>query len=270
MQRAIGPMLGLALGGLGCALLTPYPGGGDPGDALAEGGSGSPFDSGKAQDPLFDPAIDNSVSIITNVQKVIAIPGSAFTIDLSFSAENSNVVGGGIQFPGSDEVQWTFIEGLEGTQSGDIRFGYVVAKEVCADIPNLCHEIVTTQFAVARNSGGGDIDGDGTKDGEFVVSPGKEVSVVLQCATCDSPSCQDLLPPEECFFCGQPDVCVEYFDRCLDEGKPNFGMSEADLFDSLFGATGILWSTVSGCSLGEAACENAQQDAEAMPDVCGL
>ena len=67
-------------------------------------------------------------------------------------------------------------------------------------------------------------DGDGTKDGEFVVSPGKEVTVVLQCATCDSQSCQDLLPPDECFFCGQPDICNQYFDRCLAEGQPNFGM----------------------------------------------
>jgi hypothetical protein len=270
MQRAIGPALGLALGGVGCALLTPYPGGGDPVDAIVEGAGSSPFDTGDSRDPLFDPAIDDSVSIVSNIDTVIAIPGSAFTIDLSFVAENSNVVGGGIQFPGSDEVQWTFIDGLEGMASGDIRFGYVVAKEVCNDIPNLCHEIITTQFAVARNEGGGDIDGDGARDGEFVVSPGKEVTVVLQCATCDSQSCQDLLPPEECFFCGQPEVCGDYFDRCLAEGQPNFGMSEADLFDSLFGENGILWSSVAGCSLGEAACENAQENAETEPDVCGL
>jgi hypothetical protein len=270
MQRAIGPCLGLALGGLGCALLTPYPGGGDPVEAIVDGAGNSPFDTGMAQDSLFDPAIDKSVTIVSNIDDVIAIPGSAFTIDLSFIAENSNVVGGGIRFPGSEEVQWTFIEGLEGMPSGDIRFGYVVAKEVCEGIPNLCHEIITTQFAVARNDGGGDIDGDGTKDGEFVVSPGKEVRVILQCATCDSQSCQDLLPPEECFFCEQAPVCNEYFERCLAEGKPNFGMSEADLFESLFGVDGILWSTVAGCSLGEKACENAQKDAETEPDVCGL
>lgn len=270
MQRVIGPVIGLALGALGCALLTPYPGGGDPVDALVDGAGDSPFNTGDPQDPLFEPAVDDSVSIVSNVDDVVAIPGSAFTIDLSFVAENMNVVGGGIRFPGSEEVQWTLIEGLEGMAGGDIRFGYVVATEVCAEIPNLCHEIKTTQFAVARNPGGGDVDGDGSSDGEFVVSPGKEVTVILNCASCESESCQELLPPGSCFECPQPEICNEYFERCLDEGKPNFGMAEADLFDNLFGPDGILWSSQAGCSLGATACENAQEDAEDMPDVCGL
>ncbi len=269
MKRAIGPALGLALGGWGCALLNPYPGGGDPVDALVDGAGGSPFDTGTSQDALFDPAIDDSVSIVSNVDQVVAIPGSAFTIDLSFIAENMNVVGGGIRFPGSDEVQWTLIEGLEGEASGDVRFGYVVAAEVCEDIPNLCHEIKTTQFAVVRNVVG-DVDGDGARDGEFVVSPGKEVSVILNCASCESASCQELLPPGSCFECQQATVCDDYFERCLAEGRPNFGMAEADLFDNLFGPDGILWSSQAGCNLGATACENAQEQAETMPDVCGL
>ncbi|MFO0631535.1 MAG: hypothetical protein U0168_01655 [Nannocystaceae bacterium] len=275
MQRpALGVVLALALAGVGCALLTPYPGGGDPVKAISDSTAGkgdSPFDTGDPQEPLFDPAIDDSVHVVTNVNDVVAIPGSSFVIDLAFVADNANVVGGGIQFPGSSEVQWTFIDGLEGMSSGDIRFGYVVDKNVCNDIPNLCHEIKTTQFAVARNAGGGDVDGDGSKDGEFVVSPGEEVTVVLQCATCDSPSCRDLLPDGECFFCAQPDVCKEYFDRCLAEGKPNASdESEVQLFDTLFGIDGILWSTRDGCVVGEGACTEAQKNAETMPDECGL
>lgn len=270
----VGVGLALATAALGCALLTPYPGGGDPNKALSDSGAGkggSPFDTGDPQEPLFDPAIDDSVKVVSNVDKVVAIPGSSFVIDLAFIAENANVVGGGIQFPGSSEIQWTFIDGLEGLSSGDIRFGYVVDKNVCNGIPNLCHEITTTQFAVARNAGGGDVDGDGSKDGEFVVSPGKEVKVVLQCSTCDSESCQDLLPAGECFFCGQPDVCVEYFDRCLAEGQPNaMDESEVQLFDTLFGEDGILWSTRDGCVVGEGACSKAQENAETMPDECGL
>lgn len=269
MARQLGAVLGVAIGALGCSLLTPYPGGGDPAEAIVDTASGKPFDEGTTQDPLFDPAIDSSVTAVTNVDDVIAIPGSAFTIDLGFTAENMNVVGGGIQFPGSDEIQWTFISELEGMASGDIRFGYVVAKEVCEDIPSLCHEILTKQFAVARNTQG-DVDGDGVDDGEFVVSKGVDVRVILNCASCESPSCQELLPPSECFQCVQPQVCKDYFDRCLAEGKPNFGMDEADLFDSLFGQEGVLWSSAGGCALGEKACEDAQAAAEEMPDVCGL
>jgi hypothetical protein len=270
VSRPVGVVLGLGLAVLGCQLLTPYPGGGDPADALAgSGGEDGTFDEGMTRGPLFDPAIDVSIKVTSNVDDVIAIPGSAFTIDLSFIADNANVVGGGVQFPGSDEIQWTFIDGLEGMTSGDMLFGYVVAKEVCADIPNLCHPIETTQFAVARNTKG-DVDGDGKDDGEFVVSPGKEVTVVLQCATCDSKSCQDLLPIGECFFCPQPDVCGDYFDRCLAEGQPNFDTAEADLFSALFGTEGILWSTRDGCAIGEGACEKAQMNAEAMPDECSL
>lgn len=253
-------------------MLDPYPGGGNPADALSDngGGSGSSFDRGEEQEPLFDPAIDSSVTVNSRLKKVVAIPGSAFTIDLGFVAQNENVVGGGIQFPGSEEVQWTFIEGLEGMGDGQIQFGYVVAREVCEGIPNLCHPIMTKQFAVARNPGGGDIDGDGTKDGEYVVSKPDDVLVILQCATCESKSCQELLEPQDCFYCGQPEVCSQYFDRCLAEGKPNAGTDEADLFETFFGEAGVLWSNAGSCASGEKACEDAQSHAEDLPDECGI
>ena len=78
------------------------------------------------------------------------------------------------------------------------HIGFVVDEQICGQVPNLCHEIKTEQFAVARNTVG-DVDGDGVPDGEFVVSRPVEVTVVLQCSTCESPSCQELLPELELF-----------------------------------------------------------------------
>lgn len=260
---------------LGCQLLTPYPGGGDPAKALGETRpeKGPGIEGGDEQDPLLDPAEDSSVSVRSRVEEpVLAIPGTAFLVELDFIAPERNVVGGGIRFPGSDEVQWTFINALvDDDGSIPIQFGYVVAQEVCDDIPNLCHEIVTEQFAVARNiAPGGDVDGDGKPDGEFVVSGPAEVRVVLMCATCDSKSCEELLPPGKCQHCGQPTTCREYYDRCLAEGQPNAGTDEADLFETFFGTGGVLWTVAAGCAAGEKACDEAQQNAQAEPDVCEL
>ncbi len=271
MERHPGIFVGLAVG-LGCSLLQPYPGGGDPADAVAasDDDGPSPFNTGDPQDPLDDPATDSTITVVSNLDRAVSVPGTAFTIDLGFVAKNANVVGGGIRFPGSEEVQWTFIDGLRGEKSGTLQFGYVVDMDVCEDIPNLCHEIMTTQFAVAENTGRADVDKDGTPDGQYVVSEGVEVPIVLQCATCDSTSCQDLLPIGECYYCGQPQICKDYFDRCLAEGRPNAGTDEAQLFDRLFGPEGVLWNNESGCALGENACDNAQQNASALPDECGL
>jgi hypothetical protein len=260
MLRYSGVTVGIVCAAIGCKLLEPYPGGGDPGDALAAGPMmGSPFDTGEPQEPLDDPPVDNSITISNRASDpTLAIPGAAFLVDLSFIATNRNVVGGGIRFPGSDEVQWTLIDALRDQENGNIQFGYVVDKNICDDIPNLCHEIVTEQFAVGQN-------GD-----EFVVSPGKPVRVVLQCATCESDSCEELLPPGTCFFCAQPQICVDYFDRCLAEGMPNAGSDEEDLFNTFFGEDGILWSTAEGCAVGEKTCEDAQENADELPEECGL
>lgn len=260
--------------GLGCVLLEPYPGGGAPGKALNdERPEGPGIQGGQEQEPLVDPAIDPNISVRSRApDPVLAIPGSALLVDLEFIAPQRNVVGGGIRFPGSDEVQWTFVGALEGDDGEmPIQFGYVVATEVCQDIPNLCHELETEQFAVSRNlAPDGDVDGDGQPDGEFVVSKPAAVRVVLMCATCESKSCEEVLPAGTCKQCGQPQVCRDYYERCLAEGKPNHGMQEEQLFDTFFGDDGVLWTTASGCAAGEATCEDAQQNAEAMPDVCGL
>jgi hypothetical protein len=255
---------------VGCQLLTPYPGGGDPASALSGSGSGI---EGQQEDPLIDPAIDSSVAVSSNADEpVLAIPGTAFLVDLNFTAPQRNVVGGGIRFPGSNEVQWTFINALiDDNGSMPIQFGYVVGQEVCDDVPNLCHKIVTEQFAVASNlAPGGDVDGDGKPDGEFVVSGPVEVEVVLMCATCESKSCQDVLPKGRCQQCGQPQVCRDYFERCLDDGKPNADTDEADLFETFFGVEGVLWTVAAGCAAGQKACEDAQERAEEEPDVCEL
>lgn len=252
--------LALALG-LGCTLLDPYPGGKDPASVLAGSGvGGSTFDQGEGQEPLVDPAEDASIGVIRNLTKVVAHPGSAFPIDLDFDAPGMNVVGGGISFEGSDEVQWTFIGDLEGEVMGNIRFGFVVDEAICSQVPSLCHEIKTQQFAVARNTKG-DVDGDGEDDGEFVVSRPVEVTVVLQCSTCESPSCQELLPAEECQSCGQPEVCQAYFDRCLDPtANPDVSAEDVAFFEGIFGLNGALWTTPSGCVAGEQACTGAEAD----------
>lgn len=260
---------------LGCQLLTPYPGGGDPGEALGDKrpAQGPGIEGGNEQEPLVDPAIDPDVTVRSQAEEpVLALPGTAFLVDLAFIAPERNVVGGGIRFPGSDEVQWTFIDSLVDDDGAmPIQFGYVVAKEVCEDIPNLCHELVTEQFAVARNTApNSDVDGDGEADGEYVVSRPAEVTVVLQCATCESQSCEDLLPPGTCQECTQPPQCRAYYERCLAPGKPNFDTKEADLFETFFGDKGVLWTTATGCVAGEQACNDAQADAETMPDVCEL
>ena len=258
----------------GCTLLTPYPGGGSPAGAISGSrpGGESPFDVGEERTPLVDPATDDSLSVSSNNDPAVAIPGSAFLIDLNFVAPEGNVVGGGIKFPGSDEIQWTFIEGLEGSTGMDpITFGYVTEVEICEDLPNLCHELVTEQFAVARNvAADGDVDGDGNSDGEFVVSPPVEVRVVLQCATCESQSCLDVLPAGTCQTCAQPEVCQEYYERCLAPGQPNADSDEAKLFENFLGTNGVLWSTRDGCAQGEVLCSRGQMMAEEFPDECGL
>lgn len=250
--------------GWGCTLLTPYPGGEDPAEVLGEGAG--TIEGGSEQEPLVDPAIDTSIAVTRNVTTVVAHPGSAFPVDLNFDAPGMNVVGGGISFPGSDEVQWTFIEGLEGETTGAITFGYVVDQEICGRVPDLCHEIRTEQFAVARNTVG-DVDGDGQSDGEFVVSGPVEVTVVLQCASCESPSCMEVLPEGECKSCAQPDACSDYFGLCLDPAtNPDVTEADAAFFDTIFGSGGALWTTPSGCAAGEQACEGALAEG----DTCRL
>ncbi len=223
--------------GFGCSLLTPYPGGEDP--VLAFLPSNAPGIPG-AEGPLVDPPIDPSVTAESLIDQVVARPGAAFPIHLDFVASNENVVGGGIRFPGSDEVQWTFVEGVNGEPTGEIRFGYVLADEACDDVGNLCHEINTEQFAVTQVGG------------EFQISEPVDVVVVLQCGTCESASCVDALP-DGCMSCGQPDVCVALYEACFAPGQP--GEDQVQSFNAFLGSDGALWSSDSACAQGEALCQ---------------
>ena len=248
--------------GVGCGLLTPYPGDEDPAGVLGGSGAGvggSPFDRGDPREPLIDPAEDQTIQVLSNQQVIIANEGEAFLVDLSFNASKSNVVGGGIQFEDRPEIQWTFLEQLVGQANGDIQFGYVVETGTCARIGNLCRKVSTKQFAVGSNADNSDVDGDGMADGDFVVSPPAEVDVILRCASCESPSCRELLEdtPGACNYCPQPALCNEVFNLCFAPGSPLEGTDEADSFDDLLGPDGLAWKIASSCDEGEALCQDA-------------
>jgi hypothetical protein len=222
----------------GCTLLLPYPGGGDPAEVfLPESAPGFP----DAQAPLVDPLTDLSVSAQSLIDVGLALPGAAFNIHLSFQAINQNVVGGGIRFPGSDEVQWTFIQGVTGLESGELRFAYVLANDACEELTNLCHEIQTEQFAVSQIGG------------EFLVSPPVKVPVVLQCATCDSQTCVELVPAGQCKTCSQPEACVTVYEECFTPGAP--AEDQAGVFQAFLGEDGALWASAGTCVQGEALCQ---------------
>ena len=222
----------------GCSLLLPYPGGEDPAEVfLPENAPGFP----DPQAPLVDPKTDPSVTAQSLIDVALALPGSAFNIHLSFQAPNQNVVGGGIRFPGSDAVQWTFIQGVSGLDSGELRFAYVLADDACDDVANLCHEIQTEQFAVSQIGG------------EFLVSEPVPVRVVLQCATCDSQSCLQVVPAGQCKTCSQPEACVTVYDECFAPGAP--AEDQAGVFEAFLGADGALWASAGTCAQGEALCE---------------
>lgn len=247
--------------GVGCGLLAPYPGGEKAAVVLGEAsgpGGESPLQDGLVQSPLVDPAIDDSITVVPNANPLIAIPGQSFVIDLHYVSQRGSVLGGGIQFPGSDRVQWTLIDTLRGTTSGDIRFAYAVPADICDDVANLCHEIVTKQFAVGANvTPGTDIDGDGEPDGQYVVSEPAEVRVVLRCASCESASCLDALPGGECLSCTQPQECSEAYDLCFAPDRPKDGTDEARQFQLFFGVDGIAWKTQASCSAGSTFCADA-------------
>ncbi|RMG98692.1 MAG: hypothetical protein D6705_05340, partial [Deltaproteobacteria bacterium] len=129
MRRFAGWRLGVALvlsASAACALLEPYPGGGDPAEALQKDGAGPT--GGTPQDPLIDPPTDTSVSVVSEISCpddtdkgcVLALPGTGFPVHLSFVAQAGNVVGGGIRIEGSNEVQWTLLADVMGEVSGEL------------------------------------------------------------------------------------------------------------------------------------------------------
>jgi hypothetical protein len=226
--------------GLSCGLLLPYPGGGDPAAAFSLADGGIP----DAEEPLTNPPTDDEVNVINNFDDiVVAVPGGSFPISLNFQAPSQNVVGGGIRFAGSDEVQWTLLTSVMGQSTGDVAFSYVVSPEACEDVGNLCHEISAEQFVITNV-------GD-----EFHVSEAVSVTVVLQCATCTSTSCLDILPPGACQECSQPEACQDLFATCYGPGSPWEGTAEENVFNQFLGAQGSLWKSTETCVEGEALCK---------------
>ncbi len=250
MLRSTGLRVGVALAfsmACACVLLEPYPGGGDPGDALAKGQAGPP---GMAQDPLVDPPEDPSVMVLNAINCpadpdkgcVLALPGTGFPVHLTFNAPAANVIGGGISVEGSNEVQWTLLGDVSGQTAGDIQFSYLLPDDVCDGIPNLCHVIETKQFAVTS---------------DLKVSKPVVVKVVLQCASCDSASCQQALPANACQECVQPDTCKMLGDVCFAPGKPGENTDAETIYDAFLDEDGALWSSEMGCAQGEPICQKA-------------
>jgi hypothetical protein len=230
----------------GCTLLHPYPGDGDPREALVDHqGSGLP----DPEQPLLDPPTDPDVSVLNNLEDVVvALPGGTIPVSLDFQAPARNVLGGGIRFEGTQEIQWTILERVRGEQSGDVEFGYVVAKDACEDLANLCHEIAAEEFVVTD------------RGGEIHVSAPLPVTIVLQCATCDSQSCLESLPAGACQQCVQPEACKELYLACYGPGAPNEGTSDADVFEQFLGEDGSLWKSEQTCFEGAGLCEAFLED----------
>ncbi len=233
------------LAGIGCTLLTPYPGGGSLLDAFQGGESGI----SDSQEPLVNPPTDLKVGVLNNLDSVkVALPGASFPVSLNFQAAAANVVGGGIRFEGSDEVQWTLLSKVTGEKVGDVEFSYVVDAGACDDIGNLCHSILAEEFVITEI------------DSEFHVSEPVEIEVVLQCATCGSTSCVEILPPGSCQECVQPSVCEDLYEVCYGKDAPWEGTQEANVFEQFLGGGGSMWKGLHTCVEGEALCSMFIED----------
>jgi hypothetical protein len=232
-------LLAAPLLGFGCGLLVPYPGGGDAIEVFILGSSGIP----DSQDPLINPPTDHDVNVLNNLGDVaVALPGASFPVSLNFQAEDRNVVGGGIRFEGSEEIQWTLLNKVQGEQTGDVEFTYVVDSAACEDLSSLCHEVKAEEFVITQ------------RENEFHVSVPIDVDIVLQCATCDSTSCIEVLPPGTCMECAQPVVCQDLYDTCYGEGAPFEDTPEANVYEQFLGLNGSMWRGATTCVEGEALC----------------
>lgn len=242
--------LGCLLSLSACQFLEEYPGASSSIEAqldqdFQQEGLG-PIDGAKMT-PLVDPPTDGNVVVRNLLEaKESVLPGYPFNISLEFLSYAPNVVGGGIRLPGSDEVQWTFLYETPQT-SGAFEFSFVLGPEACQNIPPLCHEFVTEQFAITQTNG------------VFAISRAVKVPVVLQCASCQSVSCINLLEAGTCRACGQPDECAAYWDRCFARGKPEENSDVAPFFDLFMGRDGSLWSTSETCAQGKSICTTGLQ-----------
>ena len=236
----------VALASSACTLLEPYPGGDDAEAQLINSVQHDGGIVGSDLQILQDPNSDLTVTVKSRLlAPPVASEQGIFPIQLGFSAPNANVVGGGIRLPGTDEVQWTFLNDVAGLKQGELNFAFSVGSLSCSDVTALCRELVTEQFAVTRN----------TVTGDFEVSLPVEQPIVLKCASCQSKSCTEILAPGQCIECNQPQSCVDLYNSCYAPGMPKAdATNEVNTYFKLFGPEGIFWITDEHCLAGEPLC----------------
>jgi hypothetical protein len=244
-----------------CSLLEPYPNDENPVDQLLDPSKGaSGISNGEIREPLVNPPQDPTVTVANKLSGTVesTLPGGSFKVQLAFIAPGKNVVGGGIQLEDSDEVQWTFLQGLQGNETGEVAFSFSVGTNVCDDVPPLCHGIKTRQFAVSVDP-----------FGVYSVSPPVEATIVLQCASCESESCTDLLKElgdeSACRACEQPKECADLYTSCYAPGAVAEGTTEADVYQAFFSERGVMWTGLQTCASGTGVCQSILSNACKLP-----
>ncbi len=133
---------------------------------------------------LVDPdtmEIDNSVIIDGGSGGVMPInTGGTTNGQISFTAPNGNVVGGGMRFGDSGPVNIVPVSGAQGQTSGTLSLPFSLSASTCDNLSQVCHDIKCYEFAV-------------TADGKITQANIRDVA--LMCGACDEPSCQSLIDP---------------------------------------------------------------------------
>ncbi|MEO8178803.1 MAG: LDL receptor domain-containing protein [Deltaproteobacteria bacterium] len=189
---------------LGLALAAPGCGEGD-GASAGDGGSGGSGGSGNTltspglaatllnakvilpnEGPeLVNPARDRTLIInslpIAEAQPLR--PGEPVRVSIPFTAPNGNVVAAGIRFGTTGSIRTVQLPEAEGQTSATLAFDLVIPASVCADLGNVCHQIICYEFAVTEGG---------------LISQDNIMNVTLLCGGCTDSTCAPLLPPGSC------------------------------------------------------------------------
>lgn len=161
---------------------------------------------------LVDPdtmEIDNSVTINGGGGGVMPInTGAQSNGQISFTAPNGNVVGGGMRFGDSGPVNIVPVSGALGQTSGTLSLPFSVSAATCDNLSQVCHDIKCYEFAV-------------TADGKITQANLRDVA--LMCGGCDEPSCASLIDPP----C-PPEPNTGTFNFSLGSGSGSAGCSGAN------------------------------------------
>ncbi|MCI5081872.1 MAG: hypothetical protein MRY78_09275 [Saprospiraceae bacterium] len=114
-------------------------------------------------------------------------PGATMSTAISFNAANANVTHAGIRFGNSGGIWAVPIPEADGNASGTLIVPMQIPPEICNQISRICHDIKCYEFAIANDG-----------SGEWNISRGNINDIILGCAACDEPSCQDLAPSCDC------------------------------------------------------------------------